>query len=122
MVRPSCPALVILDDDTFRKRLIAALDQEHFTVTFTPDGDGAIDLLRTRKFRVVLLGLAVATKRGMQSLEPLRQAKENGACSVIIVGDPNPQLLTLAPWADETLLKPVDVAYVATRARSYCGD
>jgi DNA-binding response OmpR family regulator len=120
MIRPSCPALVIHDDDAFRKSLIAALDQHHFTVTFASDGDGAVDLLRSRTFQVVLLGVNIATQNGMQSLEPVREARERLKSCVIILGDAHPQLRNCAPWADETLLKPVDAAYVATRARSYC--
>ena len=119
MVRPSCPALVIHDDDAFRKALIAALDQQNFTVTFTSDGEGAVDMLRSRRFNVVLLGLNLTTKRGLQAFDVLRQDKPAN-CGVLILGDPDPQIRSYAPWADETMLKPVDAAYVATRARSYC--
>lgn len=120
MVRPSCPALVIHDDDAFRKALIATLDQQNFTVTYSADGDGAVDLLRQRKFSVILLGVNLATRKGLQALEHLRSAKESLGCGVLILGDPDPQIRTYAPWADETLLKPVDPQYVATRARTYC--
>jgi DNA-binding response OmpR family regulator len=120
MVRPSCPALVIHDDDAFRKALIATLDQQNFTVTFSADGDGAVDLLRKRKFSVILLGVNLASRKGLQALEFLRQSKADIGCGVLILGDPDPQIRTYAPWADETLLKPVDPGYVATRARTYC--
>ena len=52
-VTPSCPVLVIHDDDVFRRTLIATLDQKHFTVTFSTDGDDAVKLLEDRSFRVV---------------------------------------------------------------------
>ncbi|HUR80138.1 MAG TPA: response regulator [Thermoanaerobaculia bacterium] len=120
MVRPSCPALVIHEDDAFRKSLIAALDQQNFTVTFASDGDGALDILRNRRFSVVLLGLNLATSSGVRTLDFLRHEKKNLACGLLILGDPDPRLRTWAPWADETLYKPVDAEYVATRARSYC--
>src|SRR5215212_5255700 len=120
MVRPSCPAFVIHDDDAFRKSLIAALDQQNFTVTFATDGDGAVDILRERKFNVVLLGVNLSTNNGTRTLDYLRGVKEKLSCSVLILGDPDPQIRTYAPWADETMLKPVDAAYVASRARSYC--
>ena len=120
MVRPSCPALVVHDDDAFRKSLIATLDQHNFTVTFAIDGEGAVDLLRKRKFNVILLGVNLATRNGLRALDYLRDAKESIGCGVLILGDPDPQIRTYAPWADETLLKPVDPAYVATRARTYC--
>lgn len=120
MVRPSCPALVILEDDAFRKSLIATLDQHHFTVTYTPDGDGAVDILRTRTFSVIIVGVNLATKLGLQSLELLQKDKAQRQCGVILLGEPDPNIRTFAPWADETLLKPVDPDYVATRARAYC--
>jgi len=116
MVRPSCPALLIHADDEFRKSLIATLDARHFMVTFVSDGDDALDLLRERVFRVVIVGFNVANR----SLDTLRETRERTKCGVIILGDPNPELRKLAPWADETLLKPVDAAYVAQRANSYC--
>jgi len=120
MVRPSCPALVIHDDDAFRKSLIATLDQSNFTVTIAADGDGAVDILSKRTFNVVILGVNLDTRNGLRSLDFLRSEKPKIKCGVIILGDPNPQIRTYAPWADETLLKPVDAQYVATRARAYC--
>jgi DNA-binding response OmpR family regulator len=120
MVRPSCPAFVIHDDDAFRKNLIATLDQHNFTVTFAADGDGAIDLLRNRKFNVILLGVNLATHNGVRALEYLRESKGKIGCGVLILGDPDPRIRTYAPWADETLLKPVDPAYVVSRALTYC--
>jgi DNA-binding response OmpR family regulator len=120
MVRPSCPALVIHDDDAFRRTLIAGLDSSNFMVTFSPDGDGALDILKNRRFNVVILGLNLDTRNGLRSLDYLHTQKTHIKCGVIILGDPNPQIRTYAPWADETLLKPVDPAYVVSRAQSYC--
>jgi DNA-binding response OmpR family regulator len=119
-VTPSCPACVIHDDDAFRRALIATLDQKHFTVSFCADGDEAVQLLEGRSFSVVLVGVNLAEKKGLRALAYLRDHREHAKCGVIILGDPNPELRTYAPWADETLLKPVDPAYVADRARTYC--
>jgi CheY-like chemotaxis protein len=120
MLRPSCPALVIHPNDAFRKSLIAALDQHHFKVSFVSDESGVAELLRENKFRVILHGLNMAARTGVQSLEVLQQARQEQKCAVIILADADPQVRTSAPWADETLLKPVDPAYVAQRAHSYC--
>jgi len=122
MVEPSCPAFVILDDDAFRRSLIKTLDQKHFSVTFCPDGDGALQILadKPETFKVVLLGLDLTTQRGLRSLEYLRDNRTKFTCGVIIIGEPNPEISTYAPWADETLLKPVDPDYIARRARTYC--
>jgi hypothetical protein len=68
----------------------------------------------------VLLGVNLSTRNGLQALDYLRDHHESVKCGVILLGDPDPGIRTYAPWADETLLKPVDPGYVATRARSYC--
>ena len=119
MVAPSCPALLVLDDDDFRRNLIKTLDEQHFSVSFAPDGSEAIKLVEGRTFRIVIVGLNLKTGKGVKTLEYLRQNK--GDRAVIIIGDAGPEIRTHAPWADETLLKPVDAAWIVTRARSYCG-
>jgi len=120
-VTPSCPALVIYDDDAFRRSLIATLDQKHFTVTYATDGPDAVRMLQERPFKIVVLGVDLKNKRGLAALEYLRNNRSTIGGGVIIVGDPNPQLREYAAAADETLLKPVDASYVAARARVYCG-
>ena len=112
--------LLVHDDDAFRRTLIATLDQHHFSVTFAADGAEAVDHLRERTFSVVILGLNLSARVGVTTLEFLREHRQAAKCGVIILGDPDPDIRTYATWADETLLKPVDAAYVATRARAYC--
>ena len=119
MVTASCPALLVLDDDEFRRTLIKTLDEQHFTVSFTPDGDDAIKLIEGRRFRIIIVGLNVKSGKGVQALEHLRENK--GDRAVIIIGDASPETRTFAPWADETLLRPVDANWIVKRARSYCG-
>jgi DNA-binding response OmpR family regulator len=121
MIQPSCPAYVIHEADDFRKGLIKSLDQSHFSVTFSADGDEAIRNIEQRQFNVIILGLNVATKVGTKALDFLGKNRERIRCGIIILGEPDPALRTYAPWANETLLKPVDPSYVANRARSYCG-
>ena len=114
-VEPSCPALVIHDDDAFRKSLIAALDAKHFTVTFSPDGQAALDLLKARSFHIVVV--ALSAKRALDYIKDHRSELGKG---VIILGEPTPELRAHAGHVDETLMKPVDPNYVADRARTYC--
>ncbi|HEY8134005.1 MAG TPA: response regulator [Thermoanaerobaculia bacterium] len=121
-VIPSCPALVVHDDDSFRRSLIAELDQEHFTVTYSPDGPEAVKALRERSFKVIVLGIDLNKRRGLEALDYLREHRAAVRGGVILLGDPNPELRNYARLADETLLKPVDAHYVAQRARVYCGD
>ncbi len=122
MVAPSCPAMLVYEDGAFRRELIRTLDQNHFKVTFTVDGEEAVKTLSEdhASFSVVILGLNLKNRTGMKTLEYLRDNRRAVKCGVIIVGEPSPELRTFAPWADETLMKPVDPEYVATRARVYC--
>jgi DNA-binding response OmpR family regulator len=119
-IAPSCQALLIHDDDAFRKSLIATLDANHFAVTFTTDGDEALQRLRDRTFRVILLGVSLKGQKGLQSARYLHENRTVVRCGVLILGDPDPAIRTFAPWADETLLKPVAPDYVAQRALVYC--
>lgn len=112
--------MVVHDDDDFRKALIKSLDRKHFTVTFTPDGADAVRLLGERSFRVVLVGVDLASRKGMAALEYVRANRAALNAGIIILGEPNPELRSHARDADETLLKPVDPDYVAERARTYC--
>ena len=121
MIEKSCVALVIHPADDFRKKLIATLDQHHFTVTVESDGDAAIRALDQRQFEVILVGLNLTTRVGTAALEYLGRNRERIRCGILLLGDAEPAIRTYAPWVDETLLKPVDPAYVATRARTYCG-
>ena len=121
MIEKSCVALVIHPEDDFRKKLIATLDQQHFTVTAETDGDGAVRALESRQFQVILVGLNLTTKVGTTVIDYLGRNRERVRCGVLLLGDANPAIRTYAPWVDETLMKPVDPAYVATRARTYCG-
>jgi DNA-binding response OmpR family regulator len=121
-VEPSCPALVIHDDDAFRKSLIAKLDENNFTVTFATDDDGVTGLLeeRAEQFHVILVAIDVKNNPNAKSIEFLREHRGRVRCGVILLGEPDPALRTFAPWADETLMKPVDPEYIAKRARAYC--
>ena len=113
-VSPSCPALVIHEDGAFRRSLIAALDAQHFSVTYTESGAEAVRAMREKTFKVVMLSAAVG--------EALEYLRANQRAGVILISVPNPDLRRYAGVADETLLKPVDAKYVAERARVYCRD
>ena len=68
MVSPSCPALVIHDDDAFRKSLIATLDQKHFTVTVREHGPRALEALKETKG---LEDMMVIRKGARLSIQPV---------------------------------------------------
>src|SRR3954452_2023547 len=104
MIEPSCPALLVLDDDAFRRTLIKTLDEKHFTVTFSPDGDEVVELLEAerRAFHVIVVRLNIEKKKGARALEYLSSHREKFRCGIIIIGEPSPEVRTFAPWVDET--------------------
>ena len=120
VVAPSCNVLLIHDEGEFRKRLIATLDAQHFSVAYGLDGEGALQLLSERMYQVVLVGVDLKRKKGLKILDHLRDHREHLKCGIIVIGEPDPALRTFAPWVDETLMKPVDPDYIAQRARTYC--
>ena len=123
MVEPSCPALVILDEDVFRTELIKTFDQNHFTVTcYTPESENVVQSLEheRRSFHVIIVGIDLENRIGVAALDYLRDHREKMRCGIIIIGEPSPEIRTFAPWVDETPPRPVDPDYVARRARTYC--
>lgn len=89
-------------------------------MTFAADGPAAVDILKDRTFRVVIVGVELKSRKGLATLDFLEANRTRARCGVMILGESDPNIRTFAPWADETLLRPVDAAYVANRARAYC--
>ena len=118
-VTPSCPALLVHADDSFRQSLIARLDEEHFSVTYTADGAEAVKTLEERAFKVILVAVDLKRRIGLDVLRYLAENHPQDS-GIIIIGEPDPDLRSYTRVADETLLKPVDANYVADRARTYC--
>lgn len=121
MVAPSCPALVIHEDDAFRKTLIATLDQKHFSVTIANGNSDVVKAIQSRPFKVIILGVELSRGKGVEALEYLRSNGNALDAAIIVVGDPDPNLRNYARAVDEMVLKPVDPDYVVQRALTYCG-
>lgn len=120
--RPSCPALVVEDDDTFRKPLVAALDAAHFTVTMAVTAHEALAAISARKFHIIILDLNLPDRSGLEVLNHISANREAVDSKVIVVSGVDPHLRQSAELsvAEEVLLKPVDFRYVAERAKRYC--
>jgi len=119
-IAPSCPVLIVHDDDSFRRLLVKALDQRHFTVTMSEDGAGAVAAIKERSYPVILLGLNHGNSKGFEALRYIRENRDTIDAKLIILADVHPDLRQYAGDAVEFLLKPVDAIYVANRARAYC--
>lgn len=122
MLKPSCPVLVIEDDESFRKPLIAALDEAHFTVTAAGSAEEALEVMKTRVFQVIILDLRLPGQSGYDLLEYIRTNRDRIRSRILVVSGVGPQARQDADLsiAEEVLLKPVDYSYVAKRAQKYC--
>lgn len=119
-VSPSYPILVVADDDRFRKELIRALDERHFSVTFTADPNDALRLLERKAFSVIVLSIDARGRKNLELLERLRERSVESDEAVLVLAPPSPELREMARFADETLMTPVDADYLARRAQTYC--
>lgn len=121
-MKPSCPVLVVEDDESFRKPLVAALDQAHFTVTAVATAEEALAELEAREFDVIILDLKLPERSGYDVLDHIRSNRQRITAKILVVSGVGPQLRQDAALgiAEEVLLKPVDHRYVAQRARKYC--
>ena len=109
-----------MDDDEFRRRLIVALDQRHFSVSFFADGESAFKVFQEKRFQVVILALDIASGKGVDTLKRFGEPCKQSRAALVVLGEPHPDLRMHAHCAKETLLRPVDAVYVAERARAYC--
>jgi DNA-binding response OmpR family regulator len=120
---PSCPVLLVEDDETFRRPLVAALDQSHFAVALAGDGQEAIDLLRDRDFQVIILDLKMPNVSGLEVLKYIADNRERIDAKVLVLtgASAEERAKVDVTVAEEVMMKPVDFTHVVKRARRYCG-
>ena len=122
-VSPSCPVLLIEDDASFRKGLVAALDRSHFVVSMAANGEEAIDILtKQQTFQVIILDLDLPKVDGQAVLDFIRDRRDQIPAKVIVVTGAKPELRQKydLKLAEEVLFKPVDFDHVVARAQRYC--
>lgn len=121
-VAPSCPVLLIQDDESFRKGLVAALDRSHFAVTMAANGAEGIEKLQRGSFTVLILDLDLQKLDAQSVLDWVRDHRSDAPPKILIVTGATPTLRQQydLKLAEEVLFKPVTVDYVVTRAQRYC--
>jgi len=79
-------AMLVVDDDLLNRTLLAtSLEEEGYTVETAEDGKVALDLLRERRFDVVLLDLLMPGMDGYQVLEQMKVTPNLRHIPVIII-------------------------------------
>ena len=118
---PGEPAVLIVDDEPgFSSALGKRLRLRGFECALAPDGETALDLIRSRRFLAVLLDLRLP---GMQGGEVLRHVQAiDPRLPVIVVtahGTERDRDECLADGARCFLTKPVDVNEIAGHLAEY---
>lgn len=112
--------LVVDDDRAIRELLRAVFRREGLTVDVAPDGEGAVELLRKNRFRVIVLDLMMPRLSGWEVIGWLRSNPKYRPRTVIIstAADRN-VLADLDPdIVNAIFVKPFDVAELGAYVRA----
>ena len=117
MTEPS--AVLVVDDDPVNRLLLSgALERNGHRVTTAEDGSRALDLLRAKRFDVVLLDVVMPGMDGYGVLERLKSDPELRHIPVIMVtavDDPESAVRCIELGADDYLPKPIDPVLLGAR-------
>ncbi len=87
-VKSSIRVLLVDDDRTLREGCASVLQLEGFSVTSTGRGDEALDLVRRRKFDIILVDLYMTPVSGMDILRETLEAHRD-TIVVVMTGNPS---------------------------------
>jgi DNA-binding response OmpR family regulator len=117
---PSSPPILIVDDEpSVRDVFAVALAGAGYAVATCPDGQAALDYLRDRSVRLVLLDVDMPVLDGWATLAALR--RQGFRPPVIVVShicDPASRIRGLDTGADDYLGKPCGVPELLARVRA----
>ena len=115
--------LVVEDDAAIRRLLAVTFKHEGLNVTTARDGIEAIEALKQRHYRVLLLDLMMPRMTGWEVIEWLKQAREQKPQSVIVVSATNRDVIReLEPEVVNAIVfKPFDVNELAGYVKACCG-
>ena len=116
------PSILIIDDDpAVREVLAAILEKDGWSAESVPDGELAIERLRTRTFDAILLDLLMPRVPGEEVIAFIR---EQGILTPVIVisgassgrrGSVDPNVVTLM------MSKPIEIGDLRTVVRAIAG-
>src|ERR671921_828743 len=90
-VKASLSLLIVDDDRTLREGCASVLQMDGFNVTTLGRGDEALELVRRRKFDIVLVGLYMTPVSGMEILPATLSAHKE---TIVVVMTGNPSVTT----------------------------
>ena len=110
--------LVADDDLMIRKMIIKVLEREGFRVEEARDGAEAIEHLRDREYRVVLLDMMMPRIDGLAVLDWLRQHRPEQIARVIVLTAFTRKVAESAEAQCAVIYKPFDLQELVEKVRS----
>lgn len=120
---PIPDVLVVEDDAAIRRLLSVTLRHQGLQVTTARDGFEAIEQLKQRKFRVLILDLMMPRVTGWEVIDWLKHEPAEKPQSVIVVSATNREIIReLEPEVVNAIVfKPFDVNELASYVKACCG-
>ncbi len=111
--------LVAEDDRGLREALSRGLRESGYTVDAVPDGQAAVEYLRTYDYEVVVLDWRMPQVSGLEVLQWMRRdARANPVLMLTARDTPRDRVTGLDEGADDYLIKPFDFAELLARLRA----
>lgn len=114
------PHVVLAADDA---RLVEALDKalriHHFRVTLALDGEDVLRRARAETPELVIAGLRLARRSGIELCDTLRREPDLGDVPILLLGsadDPETRVEALAHGADDLVARPISPRELVARA------
>jgi CheY-like chemotaxis protein len=102
------PALIVEDDPQAAELLCGVLAKAGFSATVAPDGEKALELLKTIKPCLILLDILLPGMSGWEVLDAVKSKQETRDIPVIVVSITEDRKLGFARGVLEWFVKPVD--------------
>ena len=111
--------LVAEDDRGLREALSRGLRESGYTVDAVPDGQAAVEYMRTYDYEVVVLDWRMPQVSGLEVLQWMRRdARANPVLMLTARDTPRDRVTGLDEGADDYLIKPFDFAELLARLRA----
>jgi EAL domain-containing protein (putative c-di-GMP-specific phosphodiesterase class I)/CheY-like chemotaxis protein len=116
------PVLVVDDDEATRDLVAFALRRAGFEVLVAPNGQAALDIVRTETVALVVLDIGMPGMSGTEVVQALRSQSETATLPVLLMtgsGDEYSVIGGLAAGADDFLSKPVRLDELVARINAH---
>lgn len=110
--------LVVDDDPRILRMMRRALEIEGYVVELAPDGDTALDLLRSRGADVVILDLMLPGRDGLEICRTIRQESAVPVLMLTARDEARQKVAGLDSGADDYVVKPFDMVELLARLRA----